>query len=151
MELSEKFNFVSTVLSRANPNNTAFIENDQRWTYQQLGDNIRSVAGWLSTQGIQPEQRVAIIMRDGCDTAALILGCMYAGIVAVPLDPRSSIETLRHCVDHCGARLVITEDHDMKEKLELPAHNIHPRSVMRVVYRCAPATAADTQIGRAHV
>ena len=78
-------------------------------TYSQLDQRIRSLATGLTQQGLRREERVAIILKDSCDTAALILAVMYAGMVAVPLDPRSSAANLKYCVEHSGARLIVAE------------------------------------------
>lgn len=111
MNIPDHFNFVEHVLSKtpSRADHPALFDTVHALTYSQLDQRIRSLAWALKHQGLRQEERVAIILKDSCDTAALILATMYAGMVAVPLDPRSSADNLKYCVEHSGARLVIAE------------------------------------------
>jgi acyl-coenzyme A synthetase/AMP-(fatty) acid ligase len=111
MNIPEHFNFVEHVLSMtpARADHPALFDSTHALTYSQLDQRIRSLAQGLKNHGLRREERVAIILKDSCDTAAVILAVMYAGMVAVPLDPRSSPSNLKYCVEHSGASLVIAE------------------------------------------
>ena len=111
MNIPEHFNFVEHVLSMttARADRTVLFDTVHTLTYSQLDQRTRSLATGLTQQGLRREERVAIILKDSCDTAALILAVMYAGMVAVPLDPRSSAANLKYCVEHSGARLIVAE------------------------------------------
>jgi amino acid adenylation domain-containing protein len=50
--------------------------------------------------------KVAFLMDNGLFTAQLLLGTMYAGFVAVPLNARAGVSQLSYMMDHCDARIV---------------------------------------------
>jgi benzoate-CoA ligase len=112
MNIPTQFNFVQHILSKtperaAQP---ALFDLTHQLNYSELDSRVRVLATGLHAQGLRKEERVAVILKDSCDTAALILSIMYGGMVAVPLDPRSSRSNLEYCIRHSGANLVIAED-----------------------------------------
>ena len=112
MNIPDHFNFVEHILSKTQDRavSPALFDPVHKLNYSELDQRVRSLARGIDNHGLHTEQRVAVILKDSCDTAALILAVMYAGMVAVPLDPRSSPTNLEYCVRHSGARLVIAED-----------------------------------------
>jgi acyl-coenzyme A synthetase/AMP-(fatty) acid ligase len=112
MHIPDRFNFVEQLFKQSANYlfNTALIDTTQSWTYQELETRVKSLSTWLTNSGVRPEERVAIVLKDSADTAAILLAVMYSGMVAVPIDPRSSLTNIRYCVDHSGARLVIKEN-----------------------------------------
>ncbi|MEN0067981.1 MAG: AMP-binding protein [Myxococcota bacterium] len=84
------------------------------WTYQDLWARSRGVASWLQEQGLQPGDRVAVVVDEGLSFHAALYGCMIAQVVAVPLhppDPGRPDRTLRRVVvvgAKAGVRLVLT-------------------------------------------
>jgi amino acid adenylation domain-containing protein/non-ribosomal peptide synthase protein (TIGR01720 family) len=54
-------------------------------TYAQLDERARSVAGMLQQQMDEARgERCVLILPTGADYAAAFLGCLYAGVIAVP-------------------------------------------------------------------
>lgn len=53
------------------------------WTYADVDRQARSIAGWLSRQA-QPRARVLLLYPAGGDFVTALIGCFYAGMVAVP-------------------------------------------------------------------
>lgn len=54
-------------------------------TYAALDEQARSVAGWLQQHvGAEGGERCVLILPTGSDYAAAFLGCLYAGVIAVP-------------------------------------------------------------------
>ncbi|MFJ4715368.1 fatty acyl-AMP ligase [Streptomyces sp. NPDC088785] len=52
--------------------------------WRSLDERARAVAGLL-TRTVRPADRVALLLPQGLDYAVAFLGCLYAGVVAVPL------------------------------------------------------------------
>ncbi|MEV5442094.1 amino acid adenylation domain-containing protein [Streptomyces sp. NPDC052644] len=55
-------------------------------TFPQLHDRARSLGALLADR-IAPGERVLVLLPSGLDYVAAFLGCLYAGVVAVPLYP----------------------------------------------------------------
>ncbi|AWK75588.1 AMP-binding protein [Rhodococcus oxybenzonivorans] len=52
-------------------------------TYRQLDQDARAIASWLSTRP-EAHRPVMLLYVDGIDFLRAFLGCLYAGVVAVP-------------------------------------------------------------------
>ena len=59
---------------------------EARLTYQQLDQRSRAIAAWLQSVS-KPGERVLILYPPGLDYLAGFFGCLYAGVVAVPIYP----------------------------------------------------------------
>ncbi|MFD8568973.1 fatty acyl-AMP ligase [Streptomyces sp. NPDC059639] len=52
--------------------------------WRSLDERARAVAGLLA-RTVRPADRVALLLPQGLDYAVAFLGCLYAGVIAVPL------------------------------------------------------------------
>ncbi|ONM46407.1 fatty acyl-AMP ligase [Nocardia donostiensis] len=79
-------------------------------TYRELDRDARSVAAWLAGRP-EAAQPVVLLYHDGLAFLRAFLGCLYAGVVAVPAplphDERSA-HRLAGIITDSGARLVLT-------------------------------------------
>ncbi len=55
-----------------------------RWSYRQLDSEARRCAAWLQRE-LPPRSRVLLLYPNGVEFAAAFLGCLYAGMIAVPV------------------------------------------------------------------
>jgi 1-acyl-sn-glycerol-3-phosphate acyltransferase len=62
---------------------------DVQLTYRDLRDRSRSVARCLRDAGLEPGERVAIMLPSGRDFFETFFGVLYAGCVPVPIYPPS--------------------------------------------------------------
>ena len=77
--------------ARLTPDRTAliFVDDVERddgasqWSYAQLDTSARRIGAWLRTRFPQGE-RVFLLYPTGFDFVAAFVGCLYAGIAAVP-------------------------------------------------------------------
>ena len=75
-------------------------------TYGELLPRVRRIAGGL---GVNPGERVALVLDNRLETALLYWACQWAGAVAVPLSWRLSEDELGYCIEDCGAAVVIRD------------------------------------------
>src|SRR6185312_2074203 len=54
-------------------------------TYQELYDRVRSAAAGLRAAGLQPEQRLMMVMADSPDFVTVYLAALRIGAVPVPV------------------------------------------------------------------
>jgi amino acid adenylation domain-containing protein len=62
---------------------------DQQLSYGALDDAARRVAAQLQDAGVLPGERALLLYPPGRDYLAGLFGCLYAGVIAVPLYPPS--------------------------------------------------------------
>ncbi|HEY0603114.1 MAG TPA: condensation domain-containing protein [Herpetosiphonaceae bacterium] len=69
-----------------------FLVSDQEteltWSYSMLDQKARAIAALLQAS-IRPGERVLLLYPPGLDYLAAFFGCLYAGIIAVPIFPPS--------------------------------------------------------------
>lgn len=64
----------------------------ERWTFRAAGDAAARTAGWLSAQGVEAGDRVAVWAPNQPAYALLCFGVWLAGAVLVPVDVRTRQE-----------------------------------------------------------
>ena len=88
----------------------ALICGTETVTYADLAARVKRAAGALAALGVEPGDRVLILMRDTPDLAAAWLGCLWRGAVAIALNSQLTEDDCRFVRSDSGARLAIIED-----------------------------------------
>jgi acyl-CoA synthetase (AMP-forming)/AMP-acid ligase II/acyl carrier protein len=68
-------------------------EEERRLTYRQLDHAARTIAAELQQRGITPKSRVILLFAPGLGFIEAFLGTLYAGMIAVPVNPPGSGQT----------------------------------------------------------
>lgn len=90
-------------------------------TYGQLDDAARAIAGELQTR-TEPGDRAWLLFPPGVDSIAAFFGCLYAGVVAVPLSPpraRRYSGALRAILEASAPALVMTSSDHLAQAAQL--------------------------------
>jgi 4-hydroxybenzoate-CoA ligase len=74
----------------------AFDDGARRLTYAGLRAESARVAAALAAHGIGRERRVCLILWDTVDFPALFWGCLFAGVLPVPVNTLLTAETLAY-------------------------------------------------------
>jgi 8-amino-7-oxononanoate synthase len=81
-------------------------------TYAELDRQARAIAAWLETHGLEG-QRALLLYPAGAEFIAAFFGCLYAGVVAVPVYPprrNRSLMRIQAIADDAGAKVALTTD-----------------------------------------
>ncbi len=90
-------------------NKAALRFGERSWTYSQVAERSRALARFLvGTVGLEPEQRVYIVLPDTPAFAWSIFGTLAAGGVITMGNPISPVEDLRYVLDYVRATVLIT-------------------------------------------
>ena len=81
-----------------------------RITYKELHANAIERAAWLSSQGIKPGDRVAILADNDAHWCAAYLGILSLGAIAVPLDTNYSATQVATIVGDSGSTVLLAND-----------------------------------------
>ncbi len=100
-------NLAQTLIAAGEPLRVALRERSRAWTYGELANQVARVGGALAGLGVVPGDRVAVLMPDGLECAASILGAMWIGAIAVPLTELGRPNDLRALVVDAGAVVAI--------------------------------------------
>src|SRR5947207_2234498 len=78
-------------------------------TYSELQALVNRVGNSLRSAGVEPEQRVAILLPDGLDFVAAFIGAMKIGAVPVPINTGARPSDLDYMLADCRARFVVRD------------------------------------------
>ncbi len=82
---------------------------DRTITYSELLSLVNRAGNALLARGVQPEQRVAILLPDGLEFVAAFIGAMKIGAVPVPMNTGARPNDLEYMLNDCRARLVVRD------------------------------------------
>jgi acyl-CoA synthetase (AMP-forming)/AMP-acid ligase II len=97
---------------RHRPHLAALICGDTSLDWAAFSTAIERIANACLALGLQPGERVAILMANGLAMPLAMFGALRAGLVAVPLNTSVPDEALARMLEDCDARAVIvTPEH----------------------------------------
>ena len=82
---------------------------EQTINYGALRDRVARAASVWRARGVAPGDRVAIKLSDGCDWVAAFLGAIWAGGVAVAVNPRIPLGEWHYILDEAGFGAILAE------------------------------------------
>ena len=82
-------------------------ESRRRVGFGALRDAAAEVAGRLGALGVRPGESVAFALENGYAAVVAVLGCLYGGYRATPLNLAAGPETLSFVLAHSEARVVL--------------------------------------------
>ena len=109
--LPETFNaatyFVDRNVEEGRGRKIAIECGDQRVSYGEVAENVNRFANALRRLGVQPEQRVALILLDTPAFAYSFFGAIKAGAVPVPLNTLWRARDYQYALNDSGARVLV--------------------------------------------
>lgn len=90
-------------------NRTAFLADDDAWTFEQVFDGAARVASGYRSAGLHRGDRVLLALPDGIEMVWCLLGAWQAGLVAVPVNVQMSREDLTRDVATAEPALVVVD------------------------------------------
>jgi acyl-CoA synthetase (AMP-forming)/AMP-acid ligase II len=88
------------------PSAEAVVDGSRRVTYAGLWRQAAAVAGFLTTRGVRPGDRVAVLLDNSIEYIAAYYGALAAGAVAVGLNASARTREISAWMEHSGARLL---------------------------------------------
>src|SRR6266446_7549772 len=101
--------FVDAPVEEGHGDRTALVTPAGSVSYAALQRLADRAAHALCAQGVEPEQRVALLMADGPGWAATFFGALKLGAVAVPLNTRLAPADLRTVLADCRPRVLVAD------------------------------------------
>ncbi|MEN6459331.1 MAG: aminotransferase class I/II-fold pyridoxal phosphate-dependent enzyme [Thermoguttaceae bacterium] len=122
-------NLVELLLHRARcqPEDIAFTylvdgENEEiHLTYRELDRQARAIGAWLEAHGLVG-QRALLLYPAGLEFIAAFFGCLYAGVVAVPVYPprrNRSLGRIQAIADDAEAQVALTTEQVLNRVMPL--------------------------------
>jgi len=94
------------------PSRVALICGEQQLTYAELRDRVARAAAVWQAKGLKPGDRVAIKLFDGIDWVVAFLGTIWAGGVAVAVNPQIPAPEWQYILEEAGFNVILAESAD---------------------------------------
>jgi 4-hydroxybenzoate-CoA ligase len=104
-EYNAAVDFVDRNVTEGRGGKTACIDPSRNLTYGQLRDAAARVGPMLARFGVEPENRIAMILLDTVDFPILFWGAIRAGMVPIPLNTRLTAEQIRYVLEDSRAKI----------------------------------------------
>ena len=82
------------------------VPNERVLSFGDFGELVAELAGAMRRQGVADGERVALLMRNSPELAALYFACMVSGVVAVPINSQLHARDISHIATHSAPRAV---------------------------------------------
>jgi len=96
--------FVDRNVAEGRGDKTAYVDPARNITYSELRDAAARIGPLLARLGIEPENRIALILLDTVDFPILFWGAIRAGIVPVLLNTRLTVDQYRYLLEDSRAK-----------------------------------------------
>ncbi|GLS46682.1 AMP-binding protein [Methylobacterium brachythecii] len=91
------------------PGRVAIVDGEHELTYGALRERVAALAARMRSLGVEAGDRVAILLPKSIGECVAIFAASAAGAVFVPIHPSLRPRQVRHIVEDCGARLLVTD------------------------------------------
>jgi benzoate-CoA ligase len=113
-QVPRDYNFAADVL-RANldagrANKPAYIDARGMLTYGALAERVARFGAVLRSLGINREERVLLALADTVDWPTAFLGCLKAGVIAVPVNTLMTEDDYRYMLADSRAKALVVSD-----------------------------------------
>lgn len=137
-------NGAELLLANAAGEVTALQCGEQTVSYASLRERVARAAAVWREQGVKPGQPVAVMLPDGIDWVIAWLGALWAGAVAVGVNPRIPADEWRATLAAANFAQVLAEDESTT-----PApwtSRVLPLALARALWRNATPLAAEPRL-----
>ena len=124
--------FVDAPVGRGLGEKIAFIDADRSLSYGELQTRTCRFAAALKKLGLQPEQRLALLLYDTVDFPVAFWGGVRAGIVVVPLNTLLTAEQYAYILGDSRASAIVVEAPLAKALLPVLDRLSHLRTIILV-------------------
>ncbi|MFB4165491.1 class I adenylate-forming enzyme family protein [Alteribacillus sp. JSM 102045] len=91
------------------PLSTAIVEEDTRYSYQEMDQMTNRLAFGLQHLGVEQGDRVITLIKNRKEMVALYWAIQKIGAVFTPINYRLSADEVKYCVQNAEAKMVVYE------------------------------------------
>lgn len=96
--------------ARRYPDRPFLITDERTWSYRDMGEWSRRIAAGLAARGVSPGDKVAVVMANYPEFAALKYAISRVGAVAVPINILNRRDELHYLLGQSDSVMLVTMD-----------------------------------------
>ena len=104
-EYNAAVDFVDRNVREGRGAKTAFVDPSRNMTYGELLDQCSRIGPLLARFGVEPENRIALVLLDTVEFPVLFWGALRAGVVPVLLNTRLTVDQYHYLLADSRAKL----------------------------------------------
>ncbi len=122
--------FVDRNLHEGRGEKTAIIYEGQEFSYQQIAQMVNQAGSMLRDLGLQPEQRVLLLLLDSPEFVATFFGAMKIGAVPIPTNTLLKSQDYKYLLEDSRSMIAIVSEpllpliEAIREQCRYPRHLI---------------------------
>jgi long-chain acyl-CoA synthetase len=97
---------------------TALRMDDASLTYREFADAASRVAATLTSRGVEPGDRVGMVLPNVVSFPVVFYGALLAGAAVVPMNPLLKAREIEYFLQDSGARLVVAVEQSSQPATE---------------------------------
>jgi benzoate-CoA ligase len=109
-EYNAAVDLIERNLQAGRADKTVYIDASGAHTYAELNERINRFAGALTQLGVQMEERVLMCLLDTIDFPTAFLGCIKAGVIAVPVNTLLTASDYEFMLRDSRARVLVVSE-----------------------------------------
>ncbi|MEO1635975.1 MAG: amino acid adenylation domain-containing protein, partial [Cyanobacteria bacterium J06631_9] len=122
---------------------------EQLWTYQQLNQQANQLAHYLTDQGIQPGDRIALALNRSPELVIALLAVLKLGGTYIPLDPTHPASRLKYVLQDAQVTLILEAEgsftgHSQDSELLVSEHKISEYKILDIKAKIAEVQQRPT-------
>jgi len=131
--------------AQSKPTQTAIVEGNTHWTYADVTEKAIRLSAYLSHQGIQPGDRVGLMLLNQKEWMVGFFAVRYLNAVVVPINVQLPSDDIAYVIENAGIRLLITISKFVPYFSKTPL----PLLVVGESYQNTPSFEAAIETGQA--
>src|SRR5436305_5595387 len=92
------------------PEATAVVDDQVRWSYQDLYEEVSTVAANVQQSGVQQGDHVLVVLKNHRENLVIYWTCQLLGLIYTPVNFRMSLAELVYCIRDAEPVLVFYEE-----------------------------------------
>jgi long-chain acyl-CoA synthetase len=96
----------------------------ETWTWREYLDRAARFAGGLRRLGVEPGDRIVLMLRNRLEFHVADVGALLAGATPISIYNSSAPDQIAYLAGHCGAVLAVTEDDDFVQRVLAAAGDV---------------------------
>lgn len=95
------------------------VVTEETVSFAELDNAAKAIGGDLLRRGLKRHDRIALLLNNSASFAKVYFGCLYSGIVTVPINPTLAAAEIDFILRHCEAKtLIVSPETESQVPLE---------------------------------